>query len=250
MKKNLLILALVMFCFVGLQAQKQIGGDKLLEVSVAPFGETPVSIGGIQFRAFTSETTAIRVGLFLGGMTDEMVTTQADEIVDGSNELYDITKSFGLALAPGIELHMEGTDNLSPYIGGVVDFAIGNTSTETESYGPSEIDQAPGNWGVWSMTENNSTTRFGIFAIAGTDYYFADNIYFGFEIAFGFSSMSYGDTEYETSNDVAYSLANGGGDGSAGNPLTDLPPAEKNDKMSTWGPSVNGSFRFGWIFSQ
>lgn len=255
MKKNLLFLALAMFCFVGLQAQKQVGGDKLLEVRVAPLGGTPVSIGGIQFRMFPSETTALRCGLFIGGSTDQVVTAQPNtlpEIAPDDDrlnpELYDITKMFDLSLQPGIELHMDGTDRLSPYIGGMIDFGIGSESMESESWGANDIDNLADfeKYVVYSFTETNGYTRFGVFAIAGADFYFADNIFFGFEMGFGFSSMSYRDTEYETSDAVAWSLEMSGG----ADDNIDLPSPLKNDKMSSWGPTVNGSFRVGWILVQ
>jgi hypothetical protein len=257
MKKNLLFLALAMFCFVGMQAQKQVGGDKVLELNVAPLGGTPVGLssGGLLIRMFTDETTCLRAGIFLGGSTDKVVTAQPNtlpEIAPDDDrlnpELYDISKAFDLSIQPGIELHMDGTDRLSPYIGGMIDFGMGSTSMESEMWNANDIDNLADfeKYVVWSFTEKDSYTRFGVFAIAGTDFYFADNIYFGFEMGFGFSSMSYGDTEYETSDQVAYSLYETGGS----DDNVDLPSPLKNDKMSAWGPTVNGRFRVGWILTQ
>ena len=257
MKKNLLFLALAMFCFVGLKAQKQVGGDKILEVNVTPLGGSPVNLapGGLQIRIFTDENTCLRAGVFIGGSTDQTVTAQPNtlpEIAPADDqlnpELYDITKTFDLSIQPGIELHMDGTDKLSPYIGGVIDFGIGSTSMESESWGANDIDNLADfeKYVVFSFTEMDRYTRFGVFAIAGTDFYFADNIYFGVEAGFGFSSMSYGDTEFETSDQVAWSLQQTGGS----DDNIDLPSPVKNDKMSSWGPTVNGRFRFGWIITQ
>ena len=74
MKKVILSMAVALACVTGANAQKQAGGEKNLEVQFAPLSESPVSISGIRLRIFNSESSAIRLGVNLGGSKSEEIT--------------------------------------------------------------------------------------------------------------------------------------------------------------------------------
>ena len=219
MKKSLVLLALAAFCFTNADAQKQIGGDKTIEAEFTPFGSTPISNYGIRGRLFTSETMAIRAQV-------NIATSKSRDVIGLANtqpflapeddrlnpELYSTVRSSYVGIMPGIEFHTDGTDNLSPYIGGVLDIGFGSDSQEDERWGPNDIDNVADyeKWVQWSETWSRSWSRFGIGAVLGFDYYFVDNLYMGAEIMVGFGSMKYNEWEYEVTDDVAYSLAYSG----------------------------------------
>jgi hypothetical protein len=66
-----------------------------------------------------------------------------------------------------------------------------NESKEEENWGPINADKIQ----ELDRTEKNGSTTFGLNLLAGTDFYFADNIYLGAELGFGFQTTSNKDTE-------------------------------------------------------
>jgi len=255
MKKILVLLACTAFCFTNADAQKQIGGDITLEVEFTPMGNAPMSTTGIRGRLFVSETMAIRANINYGSSTnrdviDQPNTLPSDIALDDqlNPELHEITKSSLFSLSPGVEIHMDGTDNLSPYIGGVIMFATGKSSDETEMWGPNDIDNVVDyeKFVQWSETFTRTQSTFGVGAVLGFDYYFADNIYLGGEINVGFGKTNFKDEVHSVSDDVAYSLsASGNTDDNV-----DLLPNWINGDQSAFGIAAQGTLRLGWIFKQ
>lgn len=244
MKKVILSAAVALACVSGAVAQKQTGGEKNLEVQFAPLGGSPVSISGIRLRIFNSESTAIRLGINLGGGTTTNVLAQAGETDNDQNSpvLYEYQKHMDISIRPGFEKHFAGTDRLSPYVGAEVLFSIHNESTETEDYNGTNSNTT--DRATWTTTVKDGSTTFGLNAVAGVDFYFADNLYLGTELGFGFSSTKQKDTTTEVSDVDRYRHANG------------LPTDTKvefkdqaNGKTSGWGPNYQATLRLGWLFN-
>lgn len=231
MKKTILFIAFALMTMTGVFAQKQTGGEKNLEVAFAPLGGNPVSMSGIRLRLFNSEASAIRIGLFLGGSTNKDVTAQAEESGDPDQpELYTTNKSMDISLRPGYEKHFAGTDRLSPYVGAELALTLHNESEEVESW---SVINDNGDTGVSTVTTKDGSTTFGLNLLAGTDFYFADNIYLGAELGFGFQTTSNKDTEVEI----------------AGIDNAENPDPAINGSNSAWGPNVQGTLRLGWLFN-
>jgi opacity protein-like surface antigen len=231
MKKSILFIAFALMTMTGIFAQKQTGGEKNLEVAFAPLGGNPVSMSGIRLRLFNSEASAIRIGLFLGGSTNKDVNTQAEETGDPDQpELYTTSKSMDISLRPGYEKHFAGTDRLSPYVGAEIALTIHSESEETERW---DVINADFDTGVVTQTVKDGSTTFGLNILAGTDFYFADNIYLGAELGFGFQTTSFKDTTDETTG------------------IDDFedPDPALNGSNSAWGPNVQGTLRLGWLFN-
>lgn len=252
MKKAIILAAAALFCVTGIdvQAQKQIGGDKNIEFQFAPLGGNPISISGIRFRTFLDESSAFRVNFFVGSSTDKTVTSQEGDLSiedPTSPALYMYDRTFDLTIRPGYEIHFDGTDRLSPYIGAEIDFGIGRMSTEQEFWSPNDIDnvfELDKNV-VWTQTDKDGFTRIGLNLLAGFDFYFADNIYLGAEMGFGFSSTSMADSTVEFSDNAAWSLqASGGTDAEL-----DPPAAIENGSSFNVGPTVNGLIRLGFLIN-
>ncbi len=229
MKKVALFFAFAVACVSGAFAQKQTGGEKNLEVQFAPLGGNPVSISGIRLRLFNSEASAIRIGLFIGGSSTETITQDADNDLD-LLELTDLEKEFSFSIRPGYEKHFAGTDRLSPYIGG--ELLIGITNTTSESMTQYDDDGDPASY--TTITKGGSST-FGLNVVAGTDFYFADNIYLGAEIGFGFSRTK------DKENETTFVDAPDGFD--------DSTSTVDNQTSSAWGPNYQGTIRLGCLFN-
>ncbi len=255
-----MFIALVAASVAGANAQKFQGGEKNLEVNFSPLSATPIGINGLRFRMFNSESSAIRVGFSISGDNETNVWSQPLEIGTVTiPELYATDKSFGFAITPGYEKHFAGTDRLSPYVGAELSFAM-NTFTQTEEHhsGNSETTVGdPANWSTWTTEVKNGTTTFGLNALAGVDYYFADNFYLGVEIGLGFQRTSFSDVEVTVSDENAWLYYDGAtnADGfltvnEAGKMevKTIIGDGAGNYSFSDWGPRVNTNFRLGWLF--
>jgi hypothetical protein len=260
MKKAIMFIALVATSVVGAQAQKFQGGEKNLEVTFSPLSATPIGMNGIRFRMFNSESSAIRVGFSVnGGKTTEVMSQPADLGTVTIPELYSTDKSFGFSLSPGYEKHFAGTDRLSPYVGAELVFAM-KSEKYTEEYhsGNSETTvEDPANWSTWTTERKNGTTTFGLNAVAGFDFYFADNFYLGAEIGLGFKSVKQKDVEITVSDENAWLFYDGLTDvddfltvNEAGKMevKTTIGDGTGKFKNSDWGPGFQSTLRLGWLF--
>jgi len=138
----------------------------------------------------------------------------------------------------------------------------------------------PENWVTWDMTVKNGSSSFGLNALAGVDFYFADNFYLGAEISLGFHNTSYKDRETTAGDEDAWKYSGiqfdpltGAGDpdfyqatwnveeteieyqtiiGPGGIEVDEASgfSYEKNSptKHSGWGPNFQSTLRLGWLF--
>jgi len=270
MKKVILSFALALTTVAGAFAQKQQGGEKNLEVQFAPLGGSPIGIDGIRLRLFNSDGTgAIRVRLGLGGTNDVTVRQQAYETPNAGGtmttvpELYDTEKTFNFSIRPGYEMHFEGTDRLSPYVGAELMFGMGSeTLTKEFQDGINDTeDNDPAKWATWEAERKRGTTTFGLNAVAGFDFYFVDNLYLGAEIGFGFQNKKYKNQEITVANDYYLRSDDAQNDsdfsdwiaieGDNQNTVvvkTPVGDGEGNFKNSGWGPNYQATIRLGWLF--
>jgi hypothetical protein len=262
MKKAIMFIALVATSVAGANAQKFQGGEKNLEVNFSPMGATPISIESIRFRMFNSESSAIRVGFSISGSTKTDVMSQSGpNDIDAAvtdPELYSTDKTFGFSLRPGYEKHFAGTDRLSPYVGAELVFAM-NSKSRTEEYrsgNSATTADDPANWSTWTAERKDGTTTFGLNAVAGADFYFADNFYLGVEIGLGFKSVKQKDVEITVSDENAwlwgpvthvedFLTVNAAGKMEVASIIGDGTGAYKN---FNWNPSAQGTLRLGWLF--
>jgi len=239
-------MAVALACVTGAFAQKQTGGEKNLEVQFAPFSSTPMSISGVRFRMFTSETSAFRLNVSLGGGKVTTATDQKDSVVANSPTLYNYQSHMDFTIRPGYEMHFAGTDRLSPYVGAEVVFGLHSQKQEQEFYSSpttTNTSSASDNT-TWTATVKNGQTVFGANAVAGVDYYFADNIYLGAEILFGVMHTSEHATTTEVDNTAAYNVSTG----QSPNASVKFPD-HVNGGTTNWGTNVQGTIRLGWLFN-
>jgi len=218
MKKSLLLAAAALLLGTAVNAQdvyKQTGGERNLEFLFAPLGGSPIGINGIKYRSFTSATSAWRVAAFAG------FNSSTDNSLVGETELKDVSSEFTISVRPGIERHFAGTDRLSPYYGAeaLVDFTSSND--KSEFLVGDDVEEG---------TTTNGSIGFGLNAIAGVDFYFADNIYLGAELGLGFGFTSEFDTKSESTVE--------------GTDTVETP----NGSSLNIGPNVVGAIRLGFLF--
>ena len=219
----LVLLAVFTVGYTQAQQNKQVAGSKNLEVLFAPLGGSPIGIGGIKYRSFSSETSAFRVTVFVGLQSDKGI----DQVFDNADALIDLTNKngqFNISVRPGIEKHFTGTDKLSPYVGGELLLGFSSEKQTDDLYDEDEDK-------VYESTQKDGSLTFGLNAVAGVDYYFAQNIYLGAEFGFGFAFDKMSDTKDDNTQ-------------KNGPPSTSVP----NGSSISVGPNAVGQIRLGWLF--
>lgn len=195
-KKSILLSAFALastFAF----AQKPGEGEKTAEVLLnLQIGDSTLSYGlnsngggapaEIRLRYFLSDMGAVRLRLGLGG--GSTTTNIAGSGVDATVKT---TNGFGLAFFPGYEMHFEGTNKLSPYVGAQLGITMigGKTIAVTNAINPTPQigDVIEGNK---YDEKTGSTFGFSAGLMMGADYYLFDGVYIGGEFGLGLFSMS------------------------------------------------------------
>ena len=99
MKKLMFTLALSALVTMGVQAQKQMGGEHNVEVSFTPFSGSPIDGSTIKYRNFMDDDKAFRLSLTMSNSSDVHAWYQDGEINEAdpvSPQLNINTKSFNL----------------------------------------------------------------------------------------------------------------------------------------------------------
>ncbi len=226
--KKLLFTASLFVSSFGLFAQEAVSykpaaGDKTLELQFAPLGGAPFSMGGIRFRQFMSETTALRATVYLGYTRSSEITQEADSDAK-LEQLKKAESAFEIGIRPGFEKHLGGTSRLSPYYGAELDLAIRNTSeVQDVQTGETKVEKG-------KTRNGDGFKRFGLNAIFGADYYIAEKVFLGAEMGFGLAFTKDSKTvNVATDGKKTESKMGKGGD-------------------FAFGPNVLAQFRLGIVF--
>ncbi len=226
---------------------KQKGGENNLQVMFAPLGGSPISIGGIAYRKFSTDGThAMRLNFFLGFNSKTDVIGQPADSVAGNAKLGKLPeldrKQSGMtfAIRPGYEWHYAGTEHLSPYWGVEANFSMTTASVDSDFVARNGSNTTPATaWSVYtgSTKGKGANTTIGLNAVAGFDYYFAKSFSIGAEIGFGLSMVSMPDV---TNTSLEYD-SNGGARISSAK-------TSKQGSSFQLGPNAIGQFKLGWLF--
>ena len=80
-----------------------------------------------------------------------------DDPVSPHAHMYANSTTFGIA--PGYEMHFDGTDNLSPYFGVEAYFITNSRTDDLEFWGPNDIDDMKTNdYIIWTLETPNLST--------------------------------------------------------------------------------------------
>lgn len=179
----------------------------------------------LRVRYFVNDNIAARVqlGLAMGSTSDNFY-----ENADGTGAVGTMDNSGGgWSLGLGAEYHLAGTDKMSPYF--MAGLSFGGSSTDmsaTNTDGTMYVADM-------SMSSDASMSSLGIALGAGMDYYVAENLYVGLELAFGWMS--------ESDKGGSSTLSVGGT-----TTTTTTPEAGGSSGMGIG--AANAAFRIGWRF--
>ena len=216
--KKIILLFSIMTC-TNFFAQKQEPKNVTLELEFAPLGASPLKISSLRGRYFIDEIQAFRLSFFAGG-----TYTPTEYETPGLETLTDKEREINFVFRPGYEYHFDGTDKLSPYVGGEVFLSTKSTKSSEENY---RSDNR-----IKTDITKTSKSPVGLNIFAGGDYYFTDKIYLGAEVGFGFTREGKGKTKYELENGEAGEIA---------------PEDFKgNSSLLNWGPNYQATIRLGF----
>ena len=211
-------LALSALVTMGVQAQKQMGGEHNVEVSFTPFSGSPIDGSTIKYRNFMDDDKAFRLSLTMSNSSDVHAYMQDGELLAAnpvSPQLNISSKSSTFGIAPGYEMHYDGMDNLSPYFAFELPITLSKREDSQEFWYAGEVSHLTGGetggpqydqWVPWDLTNSQSSTQVGLKLLFGADYYFSDGIYLGFEAGLGFSRTAFGNHSITTSNPTAFNI--------------------------------------------
>ncbi|HNP18415.1 MAG TPA: hypothetical protein PKL31_08290 [Fulvivirga sp.] len=212
MKKLLFLFFLCSNHIVNAQTQeeetyKQQGKEWNVEVNLDPFSANPINISYLRIRRFTTANIAHRLGISVSGETQK-----PNDDVKLSTVIIN--------LRPGIEKHFNGTNRLSPYVGGELDLAVKWSKRDVVNQGGQPLK------GAWDQNgQERGYTRIGFNLITGMDVYILKSLYLGTEIGYGFELLKNADIEFSNGQQTI--------DGGS---------------SLKFGPNFNSSIRLGYIF--
>jgi len=216
--KKIILLSAIMIA-TNLFGQKQEQDNITLEFEFAPLGASPLKIGGLRGRYFISDLSAFRLSLLVGG-----TYTPTDTEIEGFPTTTDKDITLNFSINPGYEYHFDGTDKLSPYIGGELSYSMKSTKNSDEVL--YSLDK------ISTLTTKTLNSTLGLRILAGGDYYFTDKIYLGAELGFGFTRDGRGKTTYKLENSDSGEVA---------------PEDSKgNSTLLNWGPNYQATIRLGF----
>ena len=207
--------------------------DKSLEVRFAPFSENPIRSSSLNFRYFISDKSALRVVLSVNGSNSSTIIQDKNDDFQHL-ELQSKNSNFSGYIAPGYEIHLEGTEKLSPYYGAQLSFGYSRYEETLEEQPNGGVYWQPLPYKITTVT-TSSSFRGGAYLLAGADYYFSKNIYLGAELNVGARGSFPQKTKIKRSApDID---------------IEDPDPTLVGTTTSVnWGPSALSTFRLGIVF--
>jgi hypothetical protein len=212
------------------------GAPHSVEVQMNLTGDANTVVApALKYRLFVSDKLAFRFGLGFDGSKEENNYYEYDLEATGvpappGGIGTEVNKTASWSVMPGVEYHFAGTDRLSPYAGLMLSIGGGKSTNEWTNYNGNGYSPT-----YLSRNVENPFSTFGVGLLAGADFYFAENFFFGAE--FGYLINSRTDKE---GTDTQAQLANG-----STSTTTSLTPERKS---SSRGFNATAAIRLGWRF--
>ncbi len=145
--------------------------------------------GLLKFRYFLHDDLALRLGMNISHNAETTKYFNSGNTANGTL----VESSFGMTLNLGIEKHLPGTRNLSPYVGG--DLMI---ATSKDRVVGTEIDYSNDDFrtGYSFESKGPKSFGFGVRGIIGADFYVMKHVFIGVEAGLGFMYATEGDYEF------------------------------------------------------
>lgn len=180
----------------------------------------------VRLRYFATDNISARLGVGFNSSNDEelfygTVGTNYSDSIGTYN-----TKSSNYQIMIGGAYHFSQLANLSPYAG--LDVMIGGGKTITEGEDTDGATWVPD----YSERTELPTSSFGVNLVAGVDWYFAQNVFLGAELGFGFNKT--------TSKEGTFTATSG--------TTTVEGVAPSPGSFSSFGNVYTAGLRLGWRF--
>ncbi|MDR2410604.1 MAG: hypothetical protein LBE13_21175 [Bacteroidales bacterium] len=160
----------------GMEVQFRPLGYNLIEnKNITPFLSTNgINVYGISGRFFCIDQLELRTDLYFG-LSSEKDKTKDPSGIGKEEQIYiSTTTLFGLNL--GVNYHFKGTERISPYVGGIVGFGIGNTADKYTNYGYTADN---------SYKDKQGGILVNVAGVTGFNWYIVHGLYLGAEFGLG-----------------------------------------------------------------
>jgi hypothetical protein len=204
----------------------------MLELNFNPFSPTGIiSFENLQTKYWLNNKTVLRLGLQMTNKGTKLTNDDYDP-----TEKYATTgneNSFLFGIKPGIEYRFLRNSKISPYVGFELQYKNKSTSADYKEYKQSydyvngqsvlkyEFIETKIDGGLRSITSGSYSNSNGNYTysitnytaerafsaiegnlLVGSDFYFVKNMYFGFEVGFGYESVKYKQVLIDISTNV------------------------------------------------
>lgn len=141
------------------------------------------------FRRYLKDDLALRLGFGLN--TTKNSTLQKDSLrqISAFVEFDSVYSSSDISISMGIEKHIDKMRRLDPYFGG--EFVLSFIGKETASWNQVTIETS-GTTTIEGERKTDGGVGFGIFGIAGFNYFIANHVSLGAEYRFGYNYLKTG----------------------------------------------------------
>jgi outer membrane protein W len=240
-----ILLCSLISCLVnGQDTLKVTAGHFTTELNFNPFqGDLSLNnaVDQIKVRYFFAGNIALRIGLTHDSRKSKSETSNAYG-TNASSQAND-KKTSTLGVNFGIEKHFKGTKRLSPFLGGELVFASKSSSQTMTSVSPSNTPNTietkiNGAWQTVTFLNNYQVLgyeergffQYGMNLVAGFDFYFAQNVYLGYELAYAVLKTKYKTIDITTT------------------PSTNSSMPDTSQQDFSMGPSLINGLRIGFVF--
>lgn len=149
----------------------------------------------------------LRLGLGLKTVKNNWFNADSISLSSGNRALQEIDSTesrFDISVSVGIEKHLGSTRRLDPFVGGELSIGrIGNTKIDAST----DITDVTGTETIQRIIQQDGGFTFGLNAIAGFNYFFAERISIGAEISLGYMYSGAGGDQSESLVDTPVSGA-------------------------------------------
>lgn len=149
----------------------------------------------------------LRIGVGLKTINNNSFKSDSITISSGNRALRDIDsteKRFDFSISLGFEKHLGATRRLDPYVGGeLIVASIGKTKINADT----KITDVTGGQTIQRIIQQDGGTTFGLNAVVGFNYFFAERISLGAEFGMGYLYSSTGGDVSESMVDTPVSGA-------------------------------------------
>lgn len=193
----------------------------------------PLNNNIILLRYYPTEKNTYRLGIGVNTLSSKVSTS--DSIASQLVQFDSTYKRNDFSLSIGVEKHLRNTKRLDPYVGGEIQTAfLGREKIDVQT----KVSDITGTATTQKIIQSDGGQAYGIVAILGFNYFFANKISIGAELKMGYQWETYG-------GNIAESIINTPVNGQTTSTFTTRKAITKNNQFNTY---ISNAFLLSFFF--